>query len=173
MTKPIQILRTSTDGTEPDINKYEPGQPYINFANRQFGVIGEDKIPVNLLAIRKYTSTSSYAEGEIAYRGDVKKLYKCRTAGGIPPHPFVGGEWSQVDLIFVSHLAALFKDKDVVTDSSSAVPGIWAVKADIQGYPSAWPTPTDVHRLTLPEGTVDGQTLRWSAANHIWEVTGP
>lgn len=91
MPNQIQILRSSTAGSRPAGR--QPGEPYVNFANRQFGVF--DAGAVDLIAVRYFATTSLYALGDHVIEAGV--LYHCTTAVTVAG-AFTPANWTAVIL---------------------------------------------------------------------------
>jgi hypothetical protein len=88
MPNQIQILRSSTAGARPAGK--QPGEPYINFADAQFGVF--NAAPVDLIAVRYFSTLSAYAAGDHVIQAGI--LYVANAATG--PGPFLPAFWDTV-----------------------------------------------------------------------------
>lgn len=74
MTTNVQVLRSSVTRKRPD-PIYRPGSPYVNFADKQFGVVAVDGYPMDLLAIRIYTDTCDYFAGDLVVMSS--NIWRC------------------------------------------------------------------------------------------------
>jgi len=90
MVDTLEILHSYTDGNRPPTPGVE-GNPYVNFAENQYGVI-DNTGNHDLLAVRIFNILSSYQIGDYAtYNG---QLYRAIVA--IQPGAFDPGEWDQI-----------------------------------------------------------------------------
>jgi hypothetical protein len=89
MANIIKILRSSVTGNRPPVTA-TVGEPYINFADRQFGVY--DAAPIDLLAVRFWVSTAAYVLNDCVLSAG--ELYRCITANTNSPPP--SANWAQL-----------------------------------------------------------------------------
>lgn len=76
-----QVLRSSVTGARPAASSFSPGTLFVNFTDRQVGYLNPSKNPVDLLAVRFFSSTANYAAGDIVYNnGDLYKAKSTITA---------------------------------------------------------------------------------------------
>ena len=87
----LKILRSAVLGNRPASRAY--GEPYVNFAENQFGVINSSGGAVDLLGVPIFVTTKAYAVGNpVNYGGN---LYICTTAttAGVA---FTPSQWNLV-----------------------------------------------------------------------------
>jgi hypothetical protein len=157
----IQILRSPTAGNRPPAGT-AAGSPYINFADGQFGVF--NAAPVDLLAVRFWLSTASYAVNDVVLSaGD---LYVCVTANTNSPPPSVNwapvvGAATGVDSFNGRQGAVVLTAADVTTvlPPATAAPLMDGVAA--VGTANLWARedhvhPSDTSRLPLAGGVMTG-----------------
>ena len=88
----VKIRRTVVAGRRPD-NTHSAGEPYVNYADKQFGVMAIDQTPVDLLAVRFFSEEAIYAEGDIVvYQGEAWKA-----VASVAPGPFDDFFWTNLD----------------------------------------------------------------------------
>jgi hypothetical protein len=160
----IQILRSPTAGNRPPAGT-AAGSPYVNFADGQFGVF--NAAPVDLLAVRFWLSTASYAVNDVVLSaGD---LYVCITANTNSPPPSVNwapvvGAATGVDSFNGRQGAVVLTLGDVTTAfPAGATPPVMNGTAAV-GVANAWSRedhvhPSDTSRLPLTGGTMTGQIV--------------
>jgi hypothetical protein len=70
MTNVIQILRSAVFGNRPAVNAQPYGVPYVNFADKQFGVVDSTKTPQDLVGVPYFSTASNYNAGQpVNYQG--------------------------------------------------------------------------------------------------------
>jgi hypothetical protein len=90
MTTSIKILRSTTAGVRPTGKLY--GEPYVNFADNQFGVFDSGPTPRDLIGAPIFSTAASYVTGNpVNYQG---KLYIANTS--ISAGAFNPAQWTQV-----------------------------------------------------------------------------
>ena len=89
MPNVIRILRSLTDGTRPTAKT--EGEPYINFANKSFGVVDDAAVAQDLIAVRFFSTASTYAVGDFVI--EAGGLYACSTAVAVAG-PFDPADWT-------------------------------------------------------------------------------
>lgn len=74
----VSILKSTVVGRRPATNIKLAGQPYVNYADMQFGVMDIRGVHQDLLPIRKWTSKAQYTVKDmVTYNGN---LYTCKVA---------------------------------------------------------------------------------------------
>jgi hypothetical protein len=162
MANVIKILRSPTAGARPPAAT-TAGEPYINFADGQFGVY--NAAPVDLLAVRFWLSTAPYAVGDHVLSGG--NLYRCITAhtNSAPP----SANWAAigtggVDSFNTRTGAVVLTLADVTTAFPAGVtPPVMDGTAAV-GVANTWSRadhvhPSDTTRLALAGGTMAGQII--------------
>jgi hypothetical protein len=86
---PVQVLRSSLVDNRP--TGKQPGEPYVNYADMQFGVVDTSGTPLDLLAVTFFATTSHYDVGEFVVQAG--SLYRCISPNG--PGAFNAANWSQ------------------------------------------------------------------------------
>jgi hypothetical protein len=86
---PIRILRSIFAGVRPPSAKMD-GEPYVNLADMQFGVM-MGGVPQDLLGITIFSPTTSYpARVTVVYQGT---LYQSLVA--VSPGPWSAAQWTK------------------------------------------------------------------------------
>jgi hypothetical protein len=88
MPNQVQLLRSTTAAARPAGRLV--GEPWVNFADLQFGVF--NAAPTPLIAVRYWAATASYAIGDAVIQGG--QIWTANAA--IPPGPFVPAQWVQI-----------------------------------------------------------------------------
>lgn len=74
----VSILKSTVHGRRPTNDVKKAGQPFVNFADMQFGIINTVGVPKDLLAVRFWLSGAKYRVDDlVTYIGEI---YKCVTA---------------------------------------------------------------------------------------------
>jgi hypothetical protein len=90
MPNQVQTLKSSTPGGRPAGRL--PGELYVNWADKQIGVIDPSNNPMDLVAIRNFSSTANYGTGDhVIYLGI---LYRALAASN--PGPFNPANWASL-----------------------------------------------------------------------------
>jgi hypothetical protein len=90
MVAAIQILRSLVSGNRPASRQY--GEPYVNFADNQFGVVNSSNVATDLLGVTMFSTGASYVSGNVVnYQG---KLYQANTS--ISPGAWNASQWAQL-----------------------------------------------------------------------------
>lgn len=90
MVNIVKVLRSLTSGNRPVLQAY--GAPYVNFADKQFGVVDNSQVAQDLVGVPFFSASATYAVGQpITYQG---KLYVAIAA--ITPGAFNSANWSEV-----------------------------------------------------------------------------
>lgn len=87
MPNQVLALRSATAGIRPGGRL--PGELYVNWPDKQLGVIDNTSSPLDLLAIRFFSSTTSYNPGDYVVNSGV--LYSAKNA--VTPGPFNSLQW--------------------------------------------------------------------------------
>lgn len=86
---PVRILRTFLTGVHPPSTKMD-GEPYVNLADMQFGVMNAGA-PVDLLGITIFSPSAIYpARVTVVYQGT---LYQSLVA--VTPGPWNDSQWTK------------------------------------------------------------------------------
>jgi hypothetical protein len=88
----IQSLQLPTAGLRPAVGARLSGTLYVNLPDFQFGVVDPVKTPIDLLAVRFFSSLGHYVIGQYVWNGGF--LYRCVQA--VAPGPFLPSQWAQV-----------------------------------------------------------------------------
>jgi len=82
MVSRVQTLRSSTTGARPPAGSREPGELYVNFVDKQIGLIDATKTPQDLIPIRYFSATANYAMRDLVmYDGRIYRATLAITAG--------------------------------------------------------------------------------------------
>lgn len=93
MTGRVQTLRSSVAGNRP--TGRQPGELYINFPDMQLGMINAAAAAQDLLAVRMFSTTTTYAIGDHVLNGGV--IYRAIAASSAGA--FVPGNWTRLALL--------------------------------------------------------------------------
>jgi hypothetical protein len=86
---PIRILRNLVSGVRPPSTKMD-GEPYVNFADMQFGVM-LSSAPHDMLGVTIFSATAAYpARVTVVYQGT---LYQSLVA--VSPGPWNATQWTK------------------------------------------------------------------------------
>jgi hypothetical protein len=70
MVSRVQNIRSTNKNTRPPVSTRQPGEFFVNFADKQFGVIDPAQTPQDLIAIRFHSAQTDYAVGDhVIYQG--------------------------------------------------------------------------------------------------------
>jgi hypothetical protein len=90
MPNNLQLLRSTTPGNRPPNTRLD-GEPYVNFADRQFGVM-QGGAPIDLIGVGMFNPAASYVlNNAVNYQGE---LYTAK--GPVAPGPWNAAEWNPV-----------------------------------------------------------------------------
>jgi hypothetical protein len=89
MTSRVQEHRYATTDTRPGATTRPPGELWLNFPDYRLGMIDPTQTAVDLLAIRTYAATSTYALGD--YVVSAGQMLRAKTA--LTPHAFLAADW--------------------------------------------------------------------------------
>jgi hypothetical protein len=86
MVSRVQNIRSTTKNTRPPNSTRQPGEFFVNFADKQFGVIDTAQVPQDLIAIRFHSSLTDYAIGDhVIYQGKAYRAKQVIPAGNFNP----------------------------------------------------------------------------------------
>jgi hypothetical protein len=85
----VQINRSNVSQQRPTAGTRDPGELYINWADRQIGTMDAAKAPMDLVAIRFFTEAASYLVDDVVLRAG----YAYRAITPSDPGPFVPANW--------------------------------------------------------------------------------
>jgi hypothetical protein len=91
-TSIVEVLRSNSTGNRPPTNKLA-GEPYVNFADMQFGVMDGTKVN-DLVGVRYFSTQANYKIGDCVTQGT--NLYIAAVA--ITAGAFNGTNWNRVIL---------------------------------------------------------------------------
>lgn len=100
MVNRVQTLRSSTAGTVPASGTRQPGELWLNFADKNLGYIDASQVAQKVLAVRFFSTLTSYVAGDIVWNGGA--LYAAN--GAITPGAFNAGQWQLIGGIGFSYL---------------------------------------------------------------------
>ena len=155
----IRILRSAVAGNRPAVSA---GEPYINFADMQFGV--HNVAPVDLLAVRFWVSTATYAINDVVLSAGALYVAIAANTNSPPPSanwtPVVGAA-TGVDSFNGRTGAVVLTLGDVTTVFPAGVTPPLMNSAAAVGIANAWARedhvhPSDTSRLALTGGTMTG-----------------
>ena len=118
MTTRGQFLRSSTPGQKPAAGSRQPGEMWLNFADKQIGLIDTAKTAQPMIAVRFFSTAANYASGDfVVQAGGIWVAKSAVTAGAFNPT-----QWSE--LAYLTDIPALY----VLPTASTTVLG--GVKVD-------------------------------------------
>jgi hypothetical protein len=89
MVSRVQNIRSTSKNTRPPNTTRQPGEFFVNFADKQFGVIDTAQVPQDLIAIRFHSPDTDYVTGDhVIYQG---RAYRAKQA--VPAAPFNAASW--------------------------------------------------------------------------------
>jgi hypothetical protein len=136
----VQTLRSSVKGQRPTTGSREVGEIYVNFPDRQFGVVDAGKAALDMVAVRFFSSTTDYAAGDFVWQaGNIYRAKAAVPAGAFNPAQWDRGAGTPADL-----LATLLTvdgtgsglDADLLDGQSGAYYLAWA---NFTGKPTTFP----------------------------------
>jgi hypothetical protein len=89
----IQTLRSSTPGARPAGR--QPGELYVNWPDLQLGVVDSTSAPVDLIAVRYFSTLTAYAVGDFVIQ--VGALYVANSV--VAPGPFNPAQWTAMKTV--------------------------------------------------------------------------
>lgn len=94
MANSLQILRSNILGNRPAVGGQPYGMPYVNFADKQFGVVDSSQTPQDMVGVPYFSSAANYNAGQpVNYQGQMYVALSTVTAGAWNPV-----QWSAVGL---------------------------------------------------------------------------
>jgi hypothetical protein len=92
MANIIQILRSTVFGHRPIIGSQPVGAPYVNFADKQLGVMDPGLNPLDLIGVPFFSTSANYNIGQVVnYQGILYSALVTMAAG-----PWVPANWIRV-----------------------------------------------------------------------------
>lgn len=85
----VQVLRSIVAAARPAGR--QPGEPFVNYPDMQFGVVDVAGTAIDLLPVRFFSTTAHYNVGDYAWQGGF--VWRCATATG--PGAFVPASWTK------------------------------------------------------------------------------
>jgi hypothetical protein len=92
MTNRVQVARSSVTGSRPASGSHEPGELYVNWPDKQLGVIDSNKLALDLLVVRYFSEDSNYAKDSLIARNG--KIFRARAA--VTAAPWDKSHWDEV-----------------------------------------------------------------------------
>jgi hypothetical protein len=65
MTSILKVLRSAIFGNRPAVGAQQEGVPYVNFADKQFGVVDSSQTPRDLVGVPFFSTTANYNAGHV------------------------------------------------------------------------------------------------------------
>jgi hypothetical protein len=90
----VQVNRSNVTRQRPPNNR-DPGEVYVNWADRQIGVMDAAKNPMDFVPIRFFTETAAYENDEFVVVNDL--IY--RANGSVPAGTFNPSQWDAIGTI--------------------------------------------------------------------------
>ncbi len=92
MPTAIQTARSSVPLARPTAGARAPGELYVNWPDKQIGVIDDSQAPLDLLAVRFYSAATVYQPGDIVSNDG--NLYRALELAG--PEAFDPAKWELI-----------------------------------------------------------------------------
>ena len=128
MTTRGQNLRSSTPGQIPAAGTRQPGEIWMNFPDKQLGVIDTTKTAQKMLAVRFFSTSASYVAGEFVVQAGGVWVAK----GAVPAGAFTPSQWNE--LAYLTDIPALYVLPVATTTTLGGVkPDGVTVQADVNG----------------------------------------
>jgi hypothetical protein len=102
MANRVQTLRSATGGARPAAGTRLAGELYVNWPDKQIGVIDSTQAPLDLVGVRFFSTGASYNVGDYTVQGG--ELY--RATASITPGAFSPAQWDQV--LTVANVASTY-----------------------------------------------------------------
>lgn len=159
MTTRLQTQRFSTTNTRPGTTTRPSGEVWLNFPDLRLGMIDPTQTAVDLLAVRNYAPSATYALGDYAvYSG---QLQRAKTA--LTPHAYTATEWDPV--VTQSYTDGAYttqaqNDARYVRLSGSTMTGLLTLSADpvaaLNATTKQYTDAQNALKLNLTGGTLTG-----------------
>ena len=115
MTTRGQFLRSSTPGQKPAAGTRQPGELWLNFSDKQVGLIDTAKTAQPMIAVRFFSTAANYASGDfVVQAGGIWVAKSAVTAGAFNP-----AQWAE--LAYLTDIPALYV---LPTASTSVLGGV-------------------------------------------------
>jgi hypothetical protein len=96
----VQTLRSSTKGQRPAGGSREPGELYVNFPDRQIGVVNVSGSPEDLVPVRFFSTATDYVAGDYVFQaGNVWRARTTILAGAFNSAQWDKGASTPADLL--------------------------------------------------------------------------
>ena len=92
MTSTVQTFRSTTPTAKPLVSTRQPGELWVNFPDKQLGLIDASQTAQPLIAVRFFSAATSYVSGDIVTQGASLWIAK----GSVPAGAFAAAQWNQV-----------------------------------------------------------------------------
>lgn len=165
MVNRVQTLRSAVAGQRPATGSRPPGELYVNWADRQLGVIDAGGAAVDLIAVRYFNAAAAYVAGDLVIFSG--QLYKAKAA--VTPGAFVPAAWDKYyTQPEVDTLLALKQNIGIY----NAVTALAADHTIVAANVGSLLVFTGAHTLTLANVTTPGSRVDVIASTGLVTVTG-
>lgn len=123
MTTRVQTSRFTTTGGRPSSGTRPIGEVFLNFPDKQIGVVDAAQNPLDLIAVRYFSATADYVTGDLVRNGsNLLRAITDITAGA-----FNAAEWESIDgeAIVVSATAPTTPLTNQLWVDTSLVVDVW------------------------------------------------
>src|SRR5262245_24079465 len=110
----VQTLRSTVKKQRPAANSREIGELFVNFPDLQLGVIDTAKNPIDLVAMRFFSSLTDYVGGDFVVNGGTAY----RAKGAVAAGAFNGTQWDA--MATVADVAASSATKEPIIAPGTA-----------------------------------------------------
>ena len=161
MTTRGQFLRSSTPGQKPAAGTRQPGEMWLNFPDRQIGLIDTTKTAQPVIAVRFFSTSANYAAGDfVVQAGGIWVAKASVTAGAFNPT-----QWSELAYLtdipapYVLPTASPTVLGGVKIDNSSIIIAAGVISATPYVLPTASPSvlggvKIDNSSITIASGVI-------------------
>ena len=92
MSNFVQTFRSTTPTAKPLVSTRQPGELWVNFPDKQLGLIDASQTAQPLIAVRFFSAATSYVSGDIVAQGASLWIAKA----SVPAGAFVATQWNQI-----------------------------------------------------------------------------
>ena len=110
--KKVQVLRSAETGKLPTPSDRLTGEQFINFPDRQLGVIEGNKAHL-LLAIRMFSKGCAYAAGDHVFEPVTRKIYQALSS--VVAGDFTRTAWKALDTLQEFNTLTQYNPNDLVS----------------------------------------------------------
>jgi hypothetical protein len=170
----LKILRSAILGNRPSGHVY--GEPYVNFAENQFGVINNSGGAQDLIGVPIFSTTATYSAGQPVNHGGLLYIALGTVAAGA----WNPTQWSQVAtlasaLVVRSYLAGLTLSTagGVATFSVAAGQAANSTNTIMMNFPAGFTKSTSAWSAGNNGGALDAAAIAANTWYHVFLIERP